>query len=88
LSDPIKSAGERIKSWMLRLQQASRSRRVRKWGLIVVAVVAGLGVALAIAVPPILRHVLTVQVAASLHRPVSVGRIGFNPVNLRLDVDE
>ena len=61
---------------------------MRKWGLIVVAVVAVLGVALAIAVPPILRHVLTVQVAASLHRPVTVGRIGFNPANLRLDVDD
>lgn len=38
--------------------------------------------------PPILRHVLTGPVAASLHRPVSVGRISFNPYRLLLNVDQ
>ncbi|HYL58677.1 MAG TPA: DUF748 domain-containing protein [Candidatus Acidoferrales bacterium] len=92
MNDRIKRAGEVVKAWgdalVVRLLQASRSRRVRRAGLIAVAVVAVLGIALVVAVPPILRHVLTVQVAKSLERPVRVGRIRFNPLNLRLDVND
>ena len=39
-------------------------------------------------VPAILRHVLTGQVAQTLHRPVTVGDIAFNPYRLRLEVDK
>src|SRR5215469_16705017 len=38
-------------------------------------------------VPHILRGALTGQVAASLHRPISVGKIRFDPYTLRLQID-
>ncbi len=38
--------------------------------------------------PMILRHVLTTQVASSINRPVTVGKIAFNPYRLRLDLDQ
>ncbi len=76
------------KPWVARTQELGRSRRVRKIGVIVVAVVLFLGVTTYIAVPPILRHVLTGSVATSIHRQVSVGKIRFNLYRLKLDLDQ
>src|SRR5271163_2386913 len=76
------------KPWMTRTRELGRSRRVRKIGVIVVAVVLFLGLATYIAVPPILRHVLTGSVATSIHRQVSVGKIRFNLYRLKLDLDQ
>ena len=75
------------KPWIARTQELGRSRRVRKTGVIVLAVVLFLGLATYIAVPPILRHVLTGSVATSIHRQVSVGKIRFNLYRLKLDLD-
>ena len=61
---------------------------MRKIGVIVVAVVLFLGLATYIAVPPVLRHVLTGSVASSIHRQVSVGKIRFNLYRLKLDLDQ
>ena len=61
---------------------------MRKIGVIVLAVVLFLGLATYIAVPPILRHVLTGPVATSIHRQVSVGKIRFNLYRLKLDLDQ
>ena len=52
------------------------------------SVVLFLGLATYIAVPPILRHVLTGSVAGSIHRQVSVGKIRFNLYRLKLDLDQ
>src|SRR5271170_7422608 len=76
------------KPWVARTQELGRSRRVRKIGVIVVAVVLFLGVTTYIAVPPILRHVLTGSVASSIHRQVTVGKIRFNLYRLKLDLDQ
>ncbi len=38
-------------------------------------------------VPYLLRRVLTNQVAGTIHRPTTVGKIAFNPFSLRLDLD-
>ncbi len=76
------------KPWVARTQELGRSRRVRKTGVIVVAVVLFLGLATYLAVPPILRHVLTGSVATSIHRQVSVGKIRFNLYRLKLDLDQ
>ena len=61
---------------------------MRKIGVIVVAVVLFLGLATYIAVPLVLRHVLTGSVASSIHRDVSVGKIRFNLYRLKLDLDQ
>ncbi|HSF29832.1 MAG TPA: DUF748 domain-containing protein [Candidatus Tectomicrobia bacterium] len=41
-----------------------------------------------VAVPLLLRHVMTGPVAAALNRPVRVGEIGFNPYTLKVDLDQ
>ncbi len=83
----VRSAFHPSKPWVARAQELGRSRRVRKIGVIVVAVVLFLGPAAYIAVPPVLRHVLTGSVAGSIHRQVSVGKIRFNLYRLKLDID-
>ncbi len=83
----VRSAFHPSKPWVARTQELGRSRRVRKIGVIVVAVVLFLGIATYLAVPPVLRHVLTGSVAASIHRQVSVGKIRFNLYRLKLDID-
>ncbi len=73
--------------WVARARELGSSRRVRKIGVIVVAVVLFADPAAYLAVPPVLRHILTGPVAGSIHRQVSVGKIRFNLYALRLDVD-
>ncbi len=84
----LKGAFHPSKPWVARTQEFGRSRRVRKIGIIVASVVLFLGIATYIAVPPILRHVLTGSVASSIHRQVSVGKIRFNLYRLKLDLDQ
>jgi len=84
----LKAAFHPSKPWVARAQELGRSRRVRKIGVIVVAVLLFLGPAFYLAVPPVLRHVLTGPVAASIHRQVSVGKIRFNLYRLKLDLDQ
>lgn len=88
MDDIFKRSLEYLRRWIARFGELARSRRTRKIGLIVVAVIAFFGVATYFAVPPILRHIVTGPVAASIHRRVSVGKIGFNLYTLRLDVDK
>ena len=84
----VRSALHPSRPWIARARELGRSRRVRKIGVIVVAVVLFLGPAAYLAVPPVLRHVLTGPVAGSIHRQVSVGKIRFNLYALRLDVEQ
>jgi hypothetical protein len=84
----VRSAFHPSRPWIARVRESGRSRRVRKIGVIVVAVVLFLGLAAYLAVPPVLRHVLTGPVAGSIHRQVSVGKIRFNLYALKLDVDQ
>ena len=76
------------KPWMARTQEFGGWRRVRKTGMMVLRGGAILGLATNVAVPPILRHVLTGSVATSIHRQVSVGKIRFNLYRLKLDLDD
>ncbi len=82
----LRAAFHPSKPWVARAQEVGRSRRVRKVGVIVVAVLLFIGPALYLAVPPVLRHVVTGPVAASIHRQVSVGKIRFNLYRLKLDL--
>ena len=84
----LRSAFHPSRPWVARTRELGRSRRVRRIGVIVVAVVLFLGIATYIAVPPVLRHVLSGPVAASIHREVSVGKIRFNLYRLKLDLDQ
>ncbi|HZC46751.1 MAG TPA: DUF748 domain-containing protein, partial [Candidatus Acidoferrum sp.] len=84
----LRAAFHPSKPWVARTQEFGRSPRVRKIGLIVVLVVLSLGLATFIAVPPVLRHVLSGPVAKSIHREVTVGKIRFNLYRLKLDLDQ
>ncbi len=84
----LKRSREYVEPWAARTGALAKSRRTRKVGLIVVIVILFLGVATYFAVPPVLRHIVTGPVAASIHRQVSVGKIGFNLYRLSLDVDK
>ena len=84
----LKSAFHPSQPWVARTRKLSGSRRVRKIGVIVVAVLLFIGPALYLAVPPVLRHVLTGPVANSIHRQVSVGKIRFNLYRLKLDLEQ
>src|SRR5580692_5457310 len=86
--DRLRAAFHPSQRWVARTQELGRSRRVRKIGVIVVSVVLFLGLATYIAVPLVLRHVLTGSVATSIHRDVSVGKIRFNLYRLKLDLDQ
>jgi Domain of Unknown Function (DUF748) len=86
--DRLRAAFHPSQPWVARTQELGRSRRVRKIGVIVVSVVLFLGIATYIAVPLVLRHVLTGSVATSIHRDVSVGKIRFNLYRLKLDLDQ
>ncbi len=83
----LRAAFHPSRPWVSRARELGRSRRVRKIGLIVVAALLFIGPAAYLAVPPVLRHVLTVPVAASIHRQVSVGKIRFDLYRLKLDLD-
>lgn len=64
------------------------SRRLRRIGITVAVVIVLFGLFGFFGVPAILRHVLTGQVAQTLHRPVTVGDIAFNPYRLRLEIEK
>jgi uncharacterized protein involved in outer membrane biogenesis len=88
MDERLQRSLEYLRPWGARAGELARARRTRKIGLIVVAVIAFFGIATYFAVPPILRHVVTGPVAKSIHREVSVGKIGFNLYRLRLDIDK
>jgi Domain of Unknown Function (DUF748) len=75
---------DRARALAKRASEIARSRRTRTIATVVLALIVFLGIAAYIAVPRILRSVLTKQVATALHRPVSVGDISFNLYTLRL----
>ena len=77
----------RLRIWASRPVEWGRSsRRLRRIGIALASVIVVFGLFGFFGVPAILRHVLTGQVAQTLHRPVTVGDIAFNPYRLRLEV--
>ena len=86
--DISKDVTDFVREGSERAKKLSRSPRWRRFGIAIVVVLLIFTLFGVFGVPPILRHVLTGPVAASLHRPVTVGRISFNPFRLLLNVDQ
>jgi hypothetical protein len=78
----------RSERWLARVREFMRTRRAQRISLALGIVLILYGLVGFLAVPPILRHVLTRQVAAALERPVAVGGIQFDPYRLRLEIDK
>lgn len=88
MSEPGTGGAAKPKSWRGRAVAIGHIRWLRR-------TVIGIAIALILfttlgffIIPAVLRHVLKVQVAQSLVRPVDVGEISFNPYTLRLEVDK
>jgi len=62
------------------------SRWMRRTCTTVVVVVVLFGLAGFVGVPLLAQYVVAGRLAASLHRPVSMKRVRFNPYSLRLDI--
>jgi hypothetical protein len=79
------------RTWLIagRAVQLVRTRRGRRITSSVLAVLLILSISIVgfLVVPHVLRSYLTGQLATKLHRPVTVGRIRFNPYTLRLQVN-
>src|ERR1700724_3691213 len=86
--DLRKAATQRVRALSARTAELGRSSRMRKIGLSILGVVALFGLAGFVGVPLLLRHISTGQLATALHRPVSVGKIRFNPYRLKLDLNQ
>ncbi len=82
------AATQRVRALSARVAELGRSGSMRKIGLSILGVVALFGLAGFVGVPLLLRHIATGQLATALHRPVSVGKIRFNPYRLKLDLDQ
>ena len=72
------------RAWAARL---GRSHRLHLAAIIVFTAIAIFTAAGFLGVPLLLHHLANGRLAAALHRPVSVGKIRFNPYTLRLSAD-
>jgi uncharacterized protein involved in outer membrane biogenesis len=77
-----------MNAWMNRVAAFFQTRRMRRAGVTLLSILVVYGILGFLVLPMVLRHVLTTSVAASLNRPITVGKIAFNPYRLRLDVEE
>ncbi len=71
-----------------RAAEVARSRAARRIMIVILIVVAVYGAAGFFGGPPLFRHIITHQVAASIARPAAVGTVRFNPYTLRLELDQ
>ena len=75
---------ERVRNFPKRLSQSRWPRRLGITALVIVLLWGLIGF---VGVPFVLKRVLSGQVAASIHRTVTVEKIRFNPYKLRLEAD-
>jgi hypothetical protein len=71
-----------------RLQAVLRRKWIRRLAITIAVILIVYTLGGFFGVPPLVRHIATNQVAASLHRPVQVGPIAFNPYTLRLRMNQ
>ncbi len=72
----------------LKVREFAQARRTRRWGLGIAIFVALFGLFGFFAVPPLVHHKAEQQLSVLLARPVSIGRISFNPYTLTAEVDQ
>ncbi len=88
MSEVFRAISEHVRAWSARAVDFARTRRARRIGIAIAVIVILYGAFGLLAVPPILRHILTGPVGTELKRTVTVGEIRFNPYTLRLKVDQ
>ncbi|MGA2409182.1 MAG: DUF748 domain-containing protein [Candidatus Binataceae bacterium] len=88
MDEPLAEGAAKSQSWRSRATALARIRWLRRLLIGLAAFFIFFTVLGFFIIPLILRHVLSVQVAASLKRPVTVGAISFNPYTLRLEAGD
>jgi hypothetical protein len=88
MADGIKSRVDRMRSELNRSTAFLNTKWPRRVITTILVIVVLFGLFGFFGVPMLLRHILTTQVATSLKRPVTIGKIAFNPYRLRLDLDQ
>jgi hypothetical protein len=71
-----------------RAAEFAKTRGGRRIGITVLVLLFLFTIGGFLVVPHVLRGILTGQIATSLHRQVSVGKIRFNPYTLRLQIND
>ena len=66
---------------------AAASRFVAKYGWWLLLAILGIGLLGFVVLPPILKSILVDELAATLHRPVSIASIRINPYALSVQID-
>ncbi len=86
--DRLRTGAAHAGAWMLRRCNFGRSRWMRRTCIAVVVIVVLFGLAGFVGVPLLAQHVVAGRLAAGLNRPVSIGRVRFNPYTLRLNINK
>ncbi|HET9917935.1 MAG TPA: DUF748 domain-containing protein, partial [Candidatus Binatia bacterium] len=63
-----------------------RHPRTRKIAIWITAIIVGIGVLFGLAAPPLLRGKIASELSKTLHRPVTIEQIKFNPYSLTVTV--
>lgn len=77
-----------FKNWFGKGSDLAGTPRARRIGWIMAIVVVVFGVVTWLGMPPLLRSLATKQASAWMERPVTIGKISFNPYRLQLDVQQ
>jgi len=88
MAGDLKSRVDRLRNELNRSTAFLNTKWPRRVATTLIVIVVLFGLFGFFGVPMLLRHVLTTQVATSINRPVTVGKIAFNPYRLRLDLDQ
>ncbi|GAB3785978.1 DUF748 domain-containing protein [Dyella agri] len=88
MNAPRPSTASRLATARGHAERLYRSRRTRKFALIVAIVLIVFGLLGFFAAPPIIRSQLQTRLTALLDRPVSVEAVHLNPFTLRLQLDK
>jgi uncharacterized protein involved in outer membrane biogenesis len=86
MRDIGKIGREQASEWTRRSLEFALSPRGIKLGRNLLIAIVAFGLLGFFGVPVLTRYILTKKLPAALNRPVTVGDIGFNPYNLRMDI--
>ncbi|PTU32179.1 DUF748 domain-containing protein [Stenotrophobium rhamnosiphilum] len=78
----------RLKNWFGTGKDWATSPKGRRTGWISVVVIVVFGIGAWLGVPPLIRSVATHQASEWLERPVTLGKISFNPYRLKLNIEQ
>ncbi|HSR57177.1 MAG TPA: DUF748 domain-containing protein, partial [Candidatus Binataceae bacterium] len=86
--DQLEARAAQAGASIIRAISAYRSQRMRRIAIAAAIVVVLFGLGGFVGVPLVAQYVVAGRLGASLHRPVNMARVRFNPFTLRLNIDK